>query len=48
MRLQVIFGDIINPDQVGYLKGRFIGEILEQLKISLIIPSSLKFQDLLL
>ena len=32
MRLQVIFGDIINPDQVGYLKGRFIGENIRTIK----------------
>ena len=27
-RLQKILGKIINPDQVGYIKGRFIGEVV--------------------
>ena len=26
--LQKILGKIINPDQVGYIKGRFIGEVV--------------------
>ena len=32
MRLQVILGNIINPEQVGYLKGRFIGENIRTIK----------------
>ena len=32
MRLQVILGDIINPDHVRYLKGRFIGENIRTIK----------------
>ena len=32
LRLQTVLGDIINPDQVGYLKGRFIGENIRTIK----------------
>ena len=32
LRLQTVLRDIINPDQVGYLKGRFIGENIRTIK----------------